>query len=149
MIKEKINNSTILIRILSNIVLNLDMITGGEKMALSFYWYPKCGSCRNAKKWLDNHGLNYEEIHIVDNPPSREELERLYRQSHIELKKFFNTSGQKYRALGLKDKVNSASEDELLDLLASDGMLIKRPIVSDGSKVTIGFKEEEFEQIWK
>lgn len=118
-------------------------------MALSLYWYPKCGSCRNAKKWLDNQGLNYKEIHIVDTPPSRAEIERLYRLSNVELKKFFNTSGQKYRALGLKDKVNSASEDELLDLLASDGMLIKRPIVTDGSKMTIGFKEEDFEQTWK
>lgn len=118
-------------------------------MALSFYWYPKCGSCRKAKKWLDDQGLENEEIHIVDNPPTRAELEKLYRSSGLELKKFFNTSGQKYRALGLKDKVSSATEEELLELLASDGMLIKRPIVADGNKVTLGFKEEEFEQAWK
>ncbi len=117
-------------------------------MALTFYWYPKCGTCRKAKKWLDEQGISYNEVHIVENPPTRKELEEYYQQSGIVLKKFFNTSGQKYRELGLKDKINTASESELLDLLASDGMLIKRPIVTDGSKVSVGFKEEEFEQKW-
>ncbi|NMD68989.1 arsenate reductase family protein [Bacillus sp. DNRA2] len=117
-------------------------------MALQFFWYPKCGTCRKAKKWLDDHNIAYEEIHIVENPPSREQLAELYQQSGVEFKKFFNTSGQKYRELGLKDKVGSASESELLNLLASDGMLIKRPIVTDGTKVTVGFKEEEFSQTW-
>lgn len=117
-------------------------------MGLTFYWYPKCGTCRNAKKWLDAKGIEYKEIHIVDNPPSRDELEQLYKQSGLELKKFFNTSGQKYRELGLKDKVKTASETELLDLLASDGMLIKRPLLTDGSKVTVGFKEPEYEATW-
>jgi arsenate reductase len=117
-------------------------------MALSFYWYPKCGTCRKAKKWLEEHQISVEEIHIVDNPPSRSELENLYRKSGLELKKFFNTSGQRYRDLGLKDRIKEASEDELLDLLASDGMLIKRPIVTDHEKVTVGFKEEEFAQTW-
>lgn len=118
-------------------------------MALTFYWYPKCGTCRKAKKWFDERGVSYNEVHIAENPPTKKELEEYYLNSGIELKKFFNTSGQKYRELGLKDKVNTASESELLDLLASDGMLIKRPIVTDGSKVTVGFKEEEFEQKWK
>lgn len=117
-------------------------------MALQFFWYPKCGTCRKAKKWLDEHNIAYEEIHIVENPPSQEQLAEMYQQSGLELKKFFNKSGQKYRELGLKDKVGSASESELLDLLASDGMLIKRPIVTDGTKVTVGFKEEEFSQTW-
>jgi arsenate reductase len=117
-------------------------------MALTFYWYPKCGTCRNAKKWLDAHGVQYTEIHIVENPPSREELERYYKASGLELKKFFNTSGQKYRELGLKDKMKTASDSELLDLLASDGMLIKRPLLTDGNKVTVGFKEEEYERNW-
>lgn len=117
-------------------------------MALTFYWYPKCGTCRNAKKWLAEHGLSVNEIHIVDQPPSREELESLYKKSGLELKRFFNTSGQKYRELGVKDKMKTATEAELLDLLASDGMLIKRPIVTDGEKVTVGFKEEEFKQAW-
>lgn len=117
-------------------------------MSLTLYWYPKCGTCRKAKKWLDEHSITYDEIHIVENPPTKQQLTEIYQQSGLELKKFFNTSGQKYRELGLKDKVSSASENELLDLLASDGMLIKRPIVYDGTKVTVGFKEEAFEQAW-
>ncbi|MCM3567527.1 arsenate reductase family protein [Neobacillus mesonae] len=117
-------------------------------MSLTFYWYPKCGTCRNAKKWLDTHNISYEAVHIVDNPPSREELDKLYKNSGLELKKFFNTSGQKYRELGLKDKIKTASESDLLDLLASDGMLIKRPVLTDGEHVTVGFKEEDYEKIW-
>ncbi|MBO0992077.1 arsenate reductase family protein [Bacillus sp. SD088] len=117
-------------------------------MALRFYWYPKCGTCRKAKKWLDEHGVEYEEIHIVEQPPSRNEVEKLYQASGLPLKKFFNTSGRKYRELGLKDKIGTASEDELLEILSSDGMLIKRPIVTDGQTVTVGFKEEEFNNTW-
>lgn len=118
------------------------------QMALTFYWYPKCGTCRKAKKWLESHKHELIEIHIVDSPPSKEELKKLYHLSGLDLKKFFNTSGQKYRELGLKDKIKSASEDELLDILASDGMLMKRPLVTDGKDVTVGFKEEEFAQKW-
>ncbi len=121
---------------------------GGETMGLTLYWYPKCGTCRNAKKWLDRHELQYEAIHLVENPPSRAEIEQIYKSSGLELKKFFNTSGQKYRELGLKDKLKEASEKEMLDILATDGMLLKRPIVTDGSKVTVGFKEEQFDQTW-
>lgn len=124
------------------------LMVGGETMGLTLYWYPKCGTCRNAKKWLDSHELQYEEIHIVENPPSREEIEQIYKSSGLELKKFFNTSGQKYRELGLKDKLKDASEAEMLNILSTDGMLLKRPIVTDGSKVTVGFKEEQFEQTW-
>ncbi|WP_374721113.1 arsenate reductase family protein [Peribacillus tepidiphilus] len=115
---------------------------------LTFYWYPKCGTCQKAKKWLEAHQIQYNEIHIVENPPSKETLEDLYKKSGLELKKFFNTSGQKYRELGIKDRIKTVSETELLELLASDGMLIKRPIVTDGKKVTVGFKEEEFEKNW-
>lgn len=117
-------------------------------MALTFYWYPNCGTCKKAKKWLDEKQLDYEAVHIVDNPPSRSELEELYKKSSLELKKFFNTSGKKYRELGLKDKVKTATEDELLDILASDGMLLKRPIITDGEKVTVGFNEEKFNETW-
>ena len=117
-------------------------------MSLTFYWYPKCGTCRNAKKWLDAHQLSYEEVHIVEQPPTREELQAFYQKGGLELKKFFNTSGLKYRELGIKDKMKSAADDELLDLLASDGMLIKRPILTDGERVTVGFKEEEYEKMW-
>lgn len=127
----------------------MDNITGvGEIMGLTFYWYPKCGTCRNAKKWLDAHNVSYQDVHIVENTPSREELEKLYKKSGLDLKKFFNTSGIKYRELGLKDKVKTASDEELLDILASDGMLIKRPLLTDGEKVTLGFKEEEYEKLF-
>jgi arsenate reductase (glutaredoxin) len=118
-------------------------------MALTFYWYPKCGTCRKAKKWLEEHQIAFESVHIVENPPSKDELKELHEKSGLELKKFFNTSGQKYRELGLKDKLKTAAEEEMLELLASDGMLIKRPIVTDNEKVTVGFKEETFESTWK
>jgi arsenate reductase (glutaredoxin) len=120
----------------------------GDGMKVTFYWYPKCSTCRKAKKWLDENHVSYEEVHIVDNPPSRALLEDLYKKSGLEIKKFFNTSGQKYRDLGLKDKIKEASDEELLDLLASDGMLIKRPLTTDGNKVTLGFKEEMFKESW-
>jgi arsenate reductase (glutaredoxin) len=119
-----------------------------NRVSLTFYWYPKCGTCRNAKKWLDEHQLSYEAVHIVDNPPSREEIKEYYQKSGLELKKFFNTSGMKYRELGVKDKLKTSTEDELLDLLASDGMLLKRPILTDGEHVTVGFKEDEYEKMW-
>jgi len=117
-------------------------------MELTYYWYPKCSTCRKAKKWLDDNGISYKDIHIVENPPSRSTLEDLYKNSGLELKKFFNTSGQRYRDLGLKDKMKDMSDAELLDILASDGMLIKRPLTTDGKKVTLGFKEEDFKESW-
>jgi arsenate reductase (glutaredoxin) len=118
-------------------------------MTIQFYSYPKCGTCRKAKQWFQEQGKDFNEIHIVENPPSKVELKELYEKSGLPLKKFFNTSGKKYRELGLKDKVNTASEEELLEILSSDGMLIKRPIAADGARVTVGFKEETFETAWK
>jgi arsenate reductase (glutaredoxin) len=118
-------------------------------MALTFYSYPKCGTCRKAKKWLEENEKELNEVHIVENPPSKEDIKGLYEKSGLPLKKFFNTSGKKYRELGLKDKVNSASDEELLEILSSDGMLLKRPIVTDGNQVTVGFKEEDFDKNWK
>ena len=115
---------------------------------ITFYWYPKCGTCRKAKKWFDEKGISYQEVDIAQNPPSKDELETIYQKSELTLQKFFNTSGMKYRELGLKDKVKEMSEDESLTLLASDGMLIKRPIAFDGEKVTVGFKEENYQKIW-
>ncbi len=120
-----------------------------KTMAITFYSYPKCGTCRKAKKWLEQEDVDFNEIHIVEEPPSKETLKELYEKSGLPLKKFFNTSGMKYRELGLKDKINTASDDELLELLASDGMLIKRPLTTNGQKVTLGFKEETFEDAWK
>ncbi|WP_019243828.1 MULTISPECIES: arsenate reductase family protein [Bacillus] len=117
-------------------------------MELTVYSYPKCGTCRNAKKWLESNEKKFREIHIVENPPTKEELKELHKLSGLELKKFFNTSGMKYRELGLKDRLKTATEDEMYDLLASDGMLIKRPIVTDGQHVTLGFKAELFQENW-
>lgn len=118
-------------------------------MTITFYQYPKCGTCRKAKKWFDEKGIEVNDIHIVENPPTKEQLKEFLDTSDLELKKFFNTSGQKYRELGLKDRLPSMSEDEALALLASDGMLIKRPLTTDGKNVTLGFKEDQFEQNWK
>lgn len=117
-------------------------------MSLTFYWYPKCSTCRNAKKWLDEHELNYQSIHIVDETPSKEELLAIMKDSDLPTKKFFNTSGKKYRELNMKDKLKDATIEEAAEYLASDGMLIKRPLVTDGNKVTVGFKEEMFNDTW-
>jgi len=117
-------------------------------MTITMYWYPKCGTCRNAKKWLESNNIAFQEVHIVENPLTKEDLKRLHEKSGLELKKFFNTSGLKYRELGLKDVLKIATEEEMYNLLASDGMLVKRPIITDGEKVTVGFKEDEFQQVW-
>lgn len=117
-------------------------------MSITFYSYPPCSSCRKAKKWLEENQIEFEEIHIVNEPPTSNEIKKMHENSGLEIKKFFNTSGKKYRELGLKDKLPTASTDELYDLLASDGMLIKRPIVTDGEKVTLGFKESDLESVW-
>ncbi|WAA11175.1 arsenate reductase family protein [Fervidibacillus albus] len=117
-------------------------------MAITFYWYPNCQTSRKAKKWLEGRNIPFESVHIVENPPTREQLEELYKMSGLPLKKFFNTSGQKYRALGLKDQLKTMSEKEMLDVLATDGKLLKRPIVTDGKHVTVGFNEENFEKTW-
>ena len=113
---------------------------------MKFYGYKKCSTVKKAKKWLENNNITFEEIDLVDTPPTRDEIKKIYENSGYELKKFFNTSGVKYRELGLKDKVKTASEDELLDLLASDGKLIKRPLLVDDKKVLIGFKENEYQE---
>ena len=118
-------------------------------MAITYYGYPKCGSCRKAKAWLDAEGLTYDDVHIVETPPSIEELKKIVEASGLPLKKFYNTSGMKYRELGLKDQLPTMSDDEQFELLSSDGMLIKRPLVTNGSKVTLGFKESDFIENWK
>ena len=118
-------------------------------MAITYYGYPKCGTCRKAKAWLDAEGVEYHDVHIVETPPTIEELKKIVETSGLPLKKFYNTSGMKYRELGLKDKLPTMSNDEQFELLSSDGMLIKRPLITDGSKVTLGFKESDFIENWK
>lgn len=118
-------------------------------MTIQIFQYPKCSTCKKAQKWLDDHNLAYESIHIVEETPTKEQLQAFYEASGLPLKKFFNTSGMKYKELGLKDKLQEMTEEEQLELLASDGMLIKRPLVTDGTKVTLGFKESDFLESWK
>lgn len=118
-------------------------------MTITYYGYPKCGTCRKAKKWLENEGISFEEVNIAEQPPSEEELRTMIANSGLELKKFFNTSGMKYRELQLKDKLPNMTDDEKIVLLASDGMLIKRPIVTDGQRVTVGFNEAIFAKTWQ
>lgn len=121
----------------------------GDIMLLKVYEYPKCSTCQKAKKWLKENDVAFEPIHIVENPPSANELKKLIDLSGLEIKKFFNTSGMKYRELGMKEKMKTATEEELLEILASDGMLIKRPIATDGKQVTVGFKEDLYDNTWK
>jgi arsenate reductase len=110
-----------------------------------FLEYPPCSTCKKAKKWLDDHGITYTDRHIKENNPSYEELKNWYAVSGLPLKKFFNTSGLQYRALELKDKLPTMSEEEQLQLLATDGMLVKRPVlVMDSGMVLTGFKESQW-----
>lgn len=104
-----------------------------------FIWYPRCSTCQKAKRWLDDNNIKYTLRDIVNETPTEEELTLWIKESGDDIKKFFNTSGMKYRNLGLKDKLDSMSFDEKVKLLSSDGMLIKRPIII-GEKIILGFK---------
>lgn len=109
-----------------------------------FIEYPKCSTCQRAKKWLDTHHITYTERHIVEENPTYDELKEWYERSGLPLKKFFNTSGMVYREMQLKDKLVTMSEEEQLKLLASNGMLVKRPLIVAEDKVLIGFREAEW-----
>lgn len=111
-----------------------------------FIEYPKCTTCKRAKKWLDDHGMEYTDRNIKDDNPTPDELRDIHTKSGLPLKKLFNTSGMLYRSMELKDKLPSMSEDEMLSLLASDGMLVKRPLLIDGDTVLVGFREAEWEE---
>jgi len=115
---------------------------------IRFYGYSKCGTCRAARKWLKDHGVQFEEIEIREHPPSAEEIKNMVELSGLDIKQFFNTSGELYRSMGLKDKLADMTFEEKVKLLASNGMLIKRPIVTDGTKVTVGFDEREYQDNW-
>lgn len=118
-------------------------------MKILFNEYPKCSTCKKAKKWLDDHEIRYDDRHIVENNPSKDELKEWLAKSNKPVRKFFNTSGRLYRELGLKDKLDAMSEDEQLEVLASDGMLIKRPLVVGDDFVLSGFREKEWERQFK
>lgn len=109
-----------------------------------FICYSKCSTCQKAKKWLNEQNIEYTERHIVDNNPSYEELKEWYNKSGLPLKRFFNTSGLLYKEMQLKDKLPTMNEEEQLKLLATNGMLVKRPLVVNGDMVLIGFKEAEW-----
>lgn len=112
-----------------------------------FVEYPRCSTCRKAKKWLDEHNIAYEDRHIVDERPNRDELGAWWKKSGLPIRRFFNTSGRVYRELGMKDRLaNGISEEECLDLLAQDGMLVKRPIVVGADFVLVGFNADAWQQ---
>ncbi len=113
---------------------------------LKFICYPKCTTCQKAKKWLDDNKIEYELRDIKEDNPSREELTTWYKMSGLPLKKFFNTSGLLYKSMKLKDKLSTMSEEEQLKLLATDGMLVKRPLVIGEDFVLVGFKESEWSE---
>lgn len=116
-------------------------------MWMLFIEYPKCSTCKKAKKWLDDHNITYTDRHIVEENPTYDELKEWYIRSGLPLKKFFNTSGMLYKEQKLKDRLPEMSEDEQLQLLATNGMIVKRPLVVKDDCILVGFKETEWEQL--
>ena len=116
-------------------------------MSITFIQYAKCSTCQKAKKWLDDHQITYVDRPIREENPTAEELARWQKMSDLPLKKFFNTSGMLYKSMALKDKLPQMTEEEQLALLATDGMLVKRPLVIGNDFVLVGFKEKEWEQV--
>ena len=112
-----------------------------------FIEYPKCSTCQKAKKWLDENKIEYVDRNIVTETPTKDELKKWITKSGLDVRKFFNTSGMQYRELNIKEKIKDMSEDEIYELLASDGMLIKRPLFISDTLILKGFKEKEWEQI--
>ena len=112
-----------------------------------FVQYPKCSTCKKAKKWLDEHDVNYTDRNIAEDNPKYEELKEWYKKSGLPLKKFFNTSGLLYKELKLKDKLPSMNEEEMLDLLSTNGMLVKRPLLIKDDLILVGYKEQEYEKL--
>ncbi len=112
-----------------------------------FVCYPKCSTCQKAKKWLDEHNVEYTERHIVEDNPTYDEIKKWYKQSGLPIKRFFNTSGLLYKKMQLKDKLPTMSEEEQLELLSTDGMLVKRPILVSEDKILVGFKEAEWHEM--
>ncbi|WP_414839720.1 Spx/MgsR family RNA polymerase-binding regulatory protein [Carnobacterium sp. TMP28] len=115
---------------------------------LSFYQHKTCTSCRKGRKWLEDNAVEYQTIDMIAQPPSKEQLMVWMKASDLPVSRFFNGKGNRYRDLNLKDRVSTMTMEEAAELLSTDGMLIKRPLVSDGSKITLGFIEEDFEKEW-
>lgn len=118
-------------------------------MGVLFLEYPKCSTCKKAKKWLEDNSVEFTDRHIKEENPTAEELSEWHNKSGLPLKKFFNTSGVLYKELKLKDKLPEMSESEQLELLSTDGMLVKRPLIIGENFVLVGFKEAEWEKLKK
>ena len=116
-------------------------------MKILFIEYPRCSTCIKAKKYLQSLSVDFEDSHIVEDTPSKEELTNWWKQSELPLKKFFNTSGKLYKEMNLKEKLPAMSEEEQLELLSSNGMLIKRPLLISDKGVCVGFKEDNFKML--
>ena len=116
-------------------------------MKILFIEYPRCSTCIKAKKYLQSLSVDFEDRHIVEDMPSKEELTNWWKQSELPLKKFFNTSGKLYKEMNLKEKLPAMSEEEQLELLSSNGMLIKRPLLISDKGVCVGFKEDNFKML--
>ena len=116
-------------------------------MSVLFLEYPKCSTCKKAKAWLESNGVAFDDRHIVEENPSAEELKIWWQLSGLPLKKFFNTSGLLYKELQLKDKLPDMSEEEQIELLSTNGMLVKRPLVIGDNFVLVGFKEAEWDRL--
>ena len=112
-----------------------------------FIEYPKCSTCQKAKKWLDQRQISYTDRHTVQENPTAEELKEWQKRSGLELKRFFNTSGRLYKEMALKDRLPQMSDQEKFELLSSDGMLVKRPLIVGDDFVLVGFKEKEWEEV--
>lgn len=112
-----------------------------------FYGYNKCSTCQKAKKYLDSLNIKYEDIDIISNPPSKELLNKILDSKTYDLKSLFNTSGQLYREMNIKDKINVLSQDQLLDLLSNNGKLVKRPLIVINDKYVLGFKEDKIKEL--
>ena len=113
----------------------------------TFICYDRCGTCKKAEKWLQDNGIEYEKRPIKEENPTAEELKSWKEKSGLPLKSFFNTSGQLYRSMGIKDKLKDMSDEEQFELRATDGMRVKRPILLAGERVLVGFKEKEWEEL--
>ena len=116
----------------------------GSKKMNKLYCYPRCTTCKKAVKWLEENGINYEYKHIVEETPSKEDIKKYYKESGLPLKRFFNTSGNVQKELNLKAKLVEMSEDEQFELLANNGMVLKRPLLVGKDFVLVGFKEAEW-----
>lgn len=114
-----------------------------------FYHYPKCSTCRKAEKWLRAHRNELEAVDITLDPPSKAQLRKILKDSGKKPTDLLNTSGEQYRLLNMKEKTRTMTEDQLLETLSKNGRLIKRPLVFEGDKATVGFKEAEFQRTWK